>query len=231
MKKKSKRTALPPPCPGNPEDYVLVRTKEGPHWRKKRGSEKEAVLNTQWQESSDSTVVFSHAARRIKNKLSDFLRGLATGRFLARIGGLLKKAYKQSGEISFSLLHEYEMQPYQTLSELLRGGYTVIEKDRQLIVTLPVDATAVNRLNSLVTAWYFEIILLYGDPLTDNGLKLDSEISPLYDFSQKDGMNCTLTLDIPGKAPWMLLLKVSCHEGDGLAKHSRHYGMKVVRAV
>ena len=229
MKKKNRRSALPPPPPANAHEYILVKSKEGPHWRKRRGSNKEATLNRAWQQSADSTVLFSHAARRIKNKLSDFLRGLETGRFLARVGGLLKKAYKPSGEISFSLLQDYELQPYRPLGDLLSGGYMVEEKDQQLIVTLPVDATAVKRLSSLITAFYFEIILLYGDPLIDNGLKLENEISPLYNFTQKDGVKCTLALDIPNKTPWMLLLKVSCHEDDSLALHCRHYGMKVIR--
>jgi hypothetical protein len=229
MKKKNKRSALPPPPPANASEYILVKSKEGPHWRKIRGSNKEATLNTAWQQSADSTVIFSHAARRIKNKLSDFLRGLETGRFLARVGGRLKKAYTASGKISFSLLEDYELQPYRTLSELLCGGYRVDEENQRLIVTAPVDATAVKQLSSLVTAFYIEIILLYGDPLIDNSLKLESEISPLYNFKQKVGAKCTLAIDIPKKTPWMLLLKVSCHEGDSLALHCRHYGMKVIK--
>jgi hypothetical protein len=39
-----------------------------------------------------------------------------------------------------------------------------------------------------------------------------------------------LRLKIPvRKVPWMVLLKVSCMEGNELAVHPRHYGMKVVK--
>jgi hypothetical protein len=105
-----------------------------------------------------------------------------------------------------------------------------LDEDHRLIVTIPVDAHTVKKLSTLVTAYYFELILLYGDPSLTNGLRIDSDTSPLYSLNRKEATVCRLSLDLPHKkVPWMLILKISCHEGDSLALHCRHYGMKVIR--
>lgn len=74
----------------------------------------------------------------------------------------------------------------------------------------------------------FEAILLWGQPDKAKGLKAESDTSPLYGFGEKK-LECKLTITLPiQKLPWMLMLKLSCHERNKPANASRNYGMKVV---
>jgi hypothetical protein len=62
-------------------------------------------------------------------------------------------------------------------------------------------------------------------------LRVDSVASPLYVIGAEGEDVCTLSVDLPqADVPWMVLLKVSCLEGNELAAHPRHYGMRVVKA-
>jgi hypothetical protein len=230
MPTKKRRNDPAPDPPANAEGYVLVRTKEGPYWRKKRGTTIPASLNKSYQQSADTTALASPAAKRIRDRLEEFLKGLDTGRFIANVSGKLRKVYHQKGEFNFSLLEGYELQPYHPLSNLLQGHCYVRTDNNILTISIPVDEDTVKQQNKIVSGFYFEAILLYGDPGKNKGLKLESEISPLYTFNEKTNTECLLRLSLPvKKTPWMALLKVSCLEGNTLASHPRHYGMKVVK--
>jgi hypothetical protein len=83
--------------------------------------------------------------------------------------------------------------------------------------------------SGLVTDYYFEAILLYGDVTKENGLRIDSVISPLYPFKKTPETTCVLTLQLSGTTfPWMVLLKASCQEKDQPSVHYKHFGMQVV---
>ncbi|MDP4264472.1 MAG: hypothetical protein Q8941_18225 [Bacteroidota bacterium] len=226
-----KRRYRPEPAPpADAESYILVKSKEGPYWRRKRGSLTKAKLNKGYQKSANATSIVSPAAKRIRDKLDEFLINLQTGRFIANVSGKLRKIFNKTGELDFSLLNGYELQPYFPLSSLFTSRYHVSEKNNELTVHILLHKNAVKRLNSLVTGYYFEVVLLSGDPGKPKGLRTDSEISPLYGFGEKRETECRLSLALPAKkVPWMLLLKVSCLEDNALAHHPRHYGMKVIK--
>jgi len=87
----------------------------------------------------------------------------------------------------------------------------------------------VERHNGIVTDYYFELILLWGDAGSDKGLRVEEADSPVYRIEEDYGTECRLSLVLPPEGqPWMALLKVSCIEGRELAMASRNYGMKVI---
>jgi len=227
-KRRRYRTATPPPADGH--RYVLVRTKEGPYWRKKRGTVKKAELNEVFQRNAEATSLASPVAKRIKGKLEEFFNGLDTGRFIANISAKLKKTYLTTGAWNFSLLEGYDLQPDHPLTELFRGNYYIIKNKDELTIRIPIDKEIVKRHNKLVTDYYFGSIILYGDPSKKNDLLIESETSKLYPATGKFKTECNLSLSLPAKkTPWMILLKLSCLEGNTPAAHPRHYGMKVVK--
>ena len=82
-------------------------------------------------------------------------------------------------------------------------------------------------MNNLVTDYYFELILLYGDAGKENGLRTESEDSDVYEIKKDNTPDCKLRMVLP-EQPWIALLKVNCIEGNELAGSPKLYGMKVV---
>jgi hypothetical protein len=217
----------PPPSPDG--QYVWVKTKEGSFWRKKRGSYRRAVLNEAYQRSSEATKICSPAASRIVRRLHPYLTGLQTGRLTVRICGRLRKALNEKGRLCFSYLKGLDMQQEYPLEKLLKVGVRVEQDARELRVSVPVNVYTVKRHSEAVSAYYFELILLWGDAGNDKGLWVDVVDSVVYRIGEDYGRECRLSLVLPPEGEtWVVLLKVSCIEGKDLAMAPRNYGMKVL---
>jgi hypothetical protein len=88
----------------------------------------------------------------------------------------------------------------------------------------------VKKHSGLATGYYLEAILLYGDPAETNTLRVDSVESRLYSFEEEARViDCNLSLQLPEKELWMVLLKVSCVLDREIAGTSKYHGMKVVK--
>jgi hypothetical protein len=219
-----------PPCP-DPATYILVKTKEGNFWRRKRGTVTKAALNTAFKANSRAQQVVMPAASRILRKLEPHTRSLSMGRITIKMAGKLLKKYKEKGYIHFAALEGMELQEEYPLDRLLQADYSIKEKNGELIITIDLKKGMVKPQNALVTEYYFEAIVLYGNALKEKGLRIHSVESPLFSFRKKTVTICELRIDMPpaGK-PWLLLLKVNCLEGNELAHHHKNYAMKVVKA-
>lgn len=216
-----------PPCP-DPEKYILVRTREGCFWRRKRGTVKEAHLNRVFAQNVTNTKLASPAAKRVVLKLSSLLYDLNPGRLNARLSGLFIKAINQKGYPDLSFLKHFEFST-PGLDKLFFEQITVIRTDYDVTISFPVNEYSVARHNKLVKDFYFEAILLSGDTTIDHGLHADSTVSQLYSFEDKHKYECRLSIELPSNAvPWILMLKVTCQEEDSPSANARHYGMKVV---
>lgn len=226
---KRKKKGIIPLCPGNTEEYLLVNTREGYYWRKKRGTIKPAKLNAAFKNNAKLTGILSPVTSAIREKLSPFLEYMDTGRFLANVSGRLKKAYNQTGKLSFLGLTDYDLQPYYPFEKLFRGSYKVHVNKSELSIEILLRENIVKALTKMVTGYYFEAILLYGDPAKQNSLRIDSEVSPVYNIHSTTDTVCRLSLLLPAKkTSYMVLLKLSCMNGKTPAYHASQYGMKVV---
>lgn len=216
-----------PPCP-DPERYILVNSKEGAHWRRKRGTVTEARLNAVFTKNVDNSKVASPAAKRMVQKLRPFLSELNTGRLTAKLAGALIKAINQHGYADFSFLNGFDFQ-HPHLDKLLYAQITINRNGNDFTISIPLAPYYIEPKNALVTDYYFEAILLYGDVTIDNGLRIDSSISPLYAFESTVRTTCVLTLQLPTTSfPWMIILKLSCQEENRPSVHPNHFGMKVI---
>lgn len=195
----------------------------------KRGSHRPASLNEAYQQTSNAMKISAPAASRIVRRLQSYLNRLETGRLTVRISGKLRKALNEKGRLCFTYLKDLDIQPQHTMERLLKAPVRVEQDEQELRVHIPVNAHTIKRHNEIVSAYYFELILLWGDAGSDNGLRVEEIDSPVYRIEEDYGTECRLSLVLPPEEqPWMALLKVSCIEGRELAKASRMYGMKVV---
>lgn len=223
----SKKKKLLPPCP-DPDKYILVNTKEGPHWRKKRGTVKEAKLNTVFAKNVSNSKVASPAAKRIVQKLRPFMQELNTGRLTAKVAGALIQAINEHGKPDFSFMDLLDIHD-PSLDKLLYVRVTVNGHKGEIKITIPIGPCTLLPKNKQATDYYFEAILLLGDVTKDNGLRIDSVISPLYPIKSSMESTCELSLQLPVTShPWMVLLKASCQELNRPSRNYNDFGMKVV---
>ena len=217
-----------PPCPGDMDDYVWVESKYRPHWRRKRGRVKKAVLNTGFEKSSDATAIVSPASKRVRQALAPFLRNIATGPLHIRICNAFRRSLKEKGKLMLPYLDGLEMQRDYPLGGMLVCDYRVTFTRNNVRIEIPIYNGSVRASNSLVTHYYFEAVLLYGDTGTEKGLQTDATISPLYLIHGTAEEKCALELPLPEGDDFCVLLKISLLEGNQLAAHTKHYRMKVV---
>lgn len=216
-----------PPCPGNPEDYTFVKSKERYHWRKKRGTVKPAVLNAAFQANADATKILSPVAKMVMGALKAYLNGITTGRLNARIGKALRKSLKEKGEMRLYYLKGIELQRDHPLDGLLCTGYTLRRDKENIFIDIPISAMTIKPLNRLVSHYYFEAVLLCGS-VQQEAFRTESVESALYDIKSEEKALCTLQLSLPEEEDWCLLMKITSLEGNEMAAHTKHYRMKVV---
>jgi hypothetical protein len=216
-----------PPCPGDPTKYIWVQTREGGHWQQKRGTVKPAKLNEQFAASAAQIKITAPAASRMVRMLRRNLAGLDTGRITSRLSGRLRKALNESGTLHYAYLKDFDLQPRHQLQSLLDAPYKAVVQDNELVVTIPIDKYTVNQHSKLVTNYYFELVMLSGNPSNDYGVRVVEEASEVFPIKSARKEGCTLRLPIPDEQ-WVAFLKVSCIEENEMAAAPRNYGMKVV---
>ena len=222
-----KRTIDIPPCP-DPLSYVLVQTKEGSFWRRKRGLGTKGVqLNHSFKISAEGMALTAPSAKRIVGKLKPFLDGLITGRITVRISGKLRKQYNKTGTIDYAYLVNMDLQPDYPLKKLLLAPVSVTVNKDVLNISVPVDYATIKKNSSLVTHYFFEVILISGDCTVNEGLRIESESSDVYPVAVEGQHTCSFSLALPDRS-WFAVLKLSCIEGNEMAASPKNYGLKIV---
>jgi len=214
----------------DPENYVWIDTKEGGHWRRKRGTIKPATLNSSFRKNADTTQITNAAARQMVLRLEPFLKGLEAGRITVRIAGRLKKALVKNNRIDFSFFYGFDVQKDYTLKDLAPRVYSTSTGKNEVSIEIAIHKKTIQTLQRGATGYYFEAIWLYGDPTEDNGLRVDSISSPLFPVGDPTETTCKLAVPLPDKRPYLIFLKASCLEGNALASHPSFYGMQVISA-
>lgn len=230
MSPKRKRLSTKPGPNPDPERYILVRTKERWYWRLKRGLGGPAPLNDSFRRNADTTSACNRAAKRIVDRLKATTGGLKTGRIGVRFSGRLKKALNRLGRMDYHFFEGYDLQDAYPMNKLLNAPCRVAARQEGVELSIRIAKHTLKRKSALVSHYYFEAVLVWGDPGVEGGLRVDSVTSALYPIGAEEQDLCLLSLDLPQRGvPWMVLLKVSCLEGDELAVHPRHYGMRVIK--
>jgi hypothetical protein len=214
-----------PPCP-DPELYIAVHTIEGWHWRRRRSKQKTAAVNASFHKNKELTKVCGPAAKRIRQALAPHLRGLKPGRIQNRFKNLLCTGCKAS-QFSYAPFKNIEIQKPWPLDALLKSQISVTQEQGMVLVQVPIAPDLVHRHETLVSDFYLDLVLVSGDPFTGELLDTANSTSPLYFYDNLPSTTCTLQLQLL-EGPWMLLLKLSSLEGNQVAHHWKHYGMKVV---
>jgi hypothetical protein len=226
-KKRKKRNVIP--LREDPNKTKLVKKESGWYLRAPRGSIKKAVLNNVLEKNSKAWEITNPATKRITAQLEPYTRCFRGNYLHQRLNGFITKTYNEKGGIDFLNLKGFEIHNDYPLNGLLLSSFTIQQHDDLIEILVPVKKESVKRNNTLVTDFYFEGILLYGNALKENGLKTAYVLSEPYGFDNTVQGTCKLNLRLPAKKqPWMLLLKVSCLEGNEMAAHQKHYAMKVV---
>lgn len=206
-----------------------MHTKEGSFWRRKRGSIKPAALNNAFKTTANNATITGPIAKRICQKMQPFTDGLDTGRQTIAIINLLNKSMAKNAAVDYSFFTNYEFQKRHPLDELLEASYKLTVKKEMFCVEIDLSFEPMKRHNKTATHYYFELIILYGNPMKENNLRVETEQSLLYSFTETYDAKCSLSLQMPKQKPWMLVLKASCMEDDLPAHHPKYYGMKVVK--
>jgi hypothetical protein len=218
--------------------FIDVHTKNGWCRRRRRGTVKPAKLNESFQKNKELTALCSPAAKRIVMKLMPWMEWIDPGYLIARMSGRLKKAYNQNGKVDFSLMKGLDMQSVHTLDKLV-SNYSIknirgeVEISIPIIHNLPLKA----KRDRLTTNYIYELVVLMGDPLKQNGLRVEGSESRMYKYGERD-KECKLSVVLPvKKQPWMALLKLTSYEKRNpngpddvllLAKSHNVHGMRVV---
>ncbi len=213
----------------DPEKYDWVNSKEGGYPRRKKGTVKPVTLNNVLRFNAAVSRPTNEAAKRVLSKLYPFLQYLMLGRTVVKIAGAFKKSLAQSEHMDYSFLQGLDFQPDYTLQDIVNELLRIVEKDGVLYVDFPAGTAFVKKHSSLPTGYYVELILLHGDPAQENALRVDSVESRLFSFEETGYVECKLSMLLPEKEPWMVLVKVSCMMGRGMATTGKYYALKVIR--
>jgi hypothetical protein len=225
-RKKSKRRKGDIPHCSDPDNHVLVETRKSVFWRKRR---RRGKLNEAFATNVDLSRISGPAGRQIVKKLKPAMKGIDAGRITLRISNALRKFLKEKKQLSLSALEGMEMQRDHLLHQLLLAPYEIIVEGQTCRIRIGIEEGCVKKQNTLATNFYFEGLILYGDVTKEGGLKLDIVESKLYAFGLVPTEVCELSLPLPDEdQSWIVLLKVSCLEGNEMAVHPKHYGMKVI---
>ncbi len=214
-----------PPCP-DPGQYILVQTREGMYWRRKRGSVKKAELNEAMQQAAAMLKQCAAMSRRIRTRLREYFSRMETGRLHQRVWTRLRRQLKETGRAGLQSLEGLEIQQRFPLDRLLTACYSVTVKDGTVEVRIPINENTIKQNSGIVSGYFFQLIMVYGECNEEYGLKVEEETSEVYDIGQQN-TDCRMLMVLPEKE-WMVVLKVSCIEGKEVAKAARNYGMKVV---
>jgi hypothetical protein len=223
------RKIEPDPIIPSSRELIQVRTHEGSFLRRKRGTLRPAKLNESLSNNVSHAKVAGPSATKLVAKLRQYLVNMKPGRITLHIRNRFVKTLNQKGKMDYSQFGGFEIQEKYPLDKMLLE-YKVIEKDNEFKLTIPINQFTIRSASKFVTNYYFELILLHGDPAKEKSLKIESTTSDLYPIIANPKKTlCTLTATLPStKNPWMVFLKLNCHEGDQMALHPRHYPMRVV---
>src|SRR5438270_11989504 len=108
--------ALPPDL----KKYVLVKSKEGWHWRVRRGWDNPNVrINSTLQQQANLTKISGPAAVKLREALQIVLAGLNCGRLTLKLSGVIRKGLKKGNWPDDVLLKKLDFQPRYPFTKVM----------------------------------------------------------------------------------------------------------------
>ncbi len=211
----------------DPEKYQIIKTREGWYLKRRRGTVKPATINE---------TLRLHAASNCGAETKEVFRALKPfiprlyGRLQVYFAMRLKKAKLETGRADYRYCEGYEINRLHPLQDIYLENISITEKKGMLYFDLPVSGDGIRKKNNLVTDFYFEAILINGDPAVPGSLRSESDRSELISYNNIPNKKVQLNLILPAKdIPYLVILKFGCMEGRQHAAHGKHYGVKVVK--
>ena len=99
--------------------------------------------------------------------------------------------------VGYSFFEDYDFQKRFPLDKLLEAGYRFSLKNDMLCVEIDLSFEPLKRHNKIATHYYFELILLHGNPAKENMLRVETDQSLLYSFTETYDSKCSMSLQIP----------------------------------
>ncbi|MEO6405379.1 MAG: hypothetical protein ABIY51_11085 [Ferruginibacter sp.] len=213
----------------NPDINIYEDVHSAAGWYRRKKRSKGTAVNHVLKHNAKNKKPALAAADRILAKLNEWTRGLQLHNVRMTMSGRLIKRLNETEDVDYKYMPDIEIQPYKPLSALLKSPYRVDLEKEQVVITIDLTGRNIELKNSIATDYFFDAIILWGDPMKEKSLRVNDVESKLYAIKSKEDETCVLSLDLPvKKEPWLVLLKVSCLEGNEYAINARHYGMKVV---
>ena len=209
----------------DPSKYEDIHTNAGWYRRKKKA--RGSIVNAIFKKNAANLPHTLAAADYILSLLEPWLLGLELWTLRMKLSGALLKSINQS-KSSFTFMKGIDIQPYRKMQSLLHAKYSSSFKNDQIITTIELNSKTIDLHNSIATDFYFDAIILSGDPFKQD-IKIDSAESMVYPIENTPTVKCEIMLNLSeNKVARMVLLKVSCIEGNEFARSARHYAMKVI---
>jgi hypothetical protein len=218
--------------PFDPNEKEVVRTSGGWYYlRTKKPKGENAILNPTFRKNKNSLQTCSPAAVSIRRKLDPWLQHLTYGHTHRIILGALMKSYKANGgkKVDYDAFLHLDLFEKYTLERLVGVPYKLNLKKNSVEIIIPIKENTVRRQNKVVNNYFFELILISGDPLKERSLRVEDVGSELYPYDKAAKEPCVLEMVLPTKkAPWMCILRVNSTEYKLRAAHMKNYAMYVV---
>ena len=231
-----------PPCP-DPDLFIAVKRKDGTFfWRRKRGSVTEAVLNPVLAAVAKNKKSTMAAAARVVQALEPFIcnryedtKYAAYKRNDQRFSGLFTRSILTNGKMDWSFFNGFDINPNCPFEKIMPGNRHQLTMNKNTAtVMIPMSDNMVEKLrNRATTHFYFELILISGNPAKENSLRSENDKSDYYAFTPyvrfnvKPQQYCELSIVMPEKKPYILILKVATTE-QHYYLGPNHEGLKVI---
>lgn len=214
-----------PPCPGDPQNYTLVNRNGYYYWRLKRGTIKPATLNPVFRVKSIAMSQLSPVIKLLRQYLIPVFHPISAGSLQPSLFKWLQQPWIDSNMISFTNMNGVDFNPKNPLASSLRANHRCMVTDEAISLTVFADPLALKPKNGIVTEFVLEAILLWRD---GDGFQIDTQQSAIYPIREGIIADSVFEFLRPINAPWMLMLKLLCFEGNKFACHYKHYALKVV---
>lgn len=229
MPMKKKFNGKIPPCP-DPNLFTLVKSKYGYYWRRNRGTVKPAVLNDVLQKSAAITATANRASKQVMDLLAVYTQRMSLGTASSRISGAFKKSYLEKGKIDFSYLPGIQFQEDYRIDRLYSGMVTSAIEKGTIHIRVGYGQATIKQHIKRNECYQFTAIMLYGDPMKERGIKIETDETPIFYFKDHPVHEyCYLSLILPAKKrPWIVLIHLACKMEKRIYAGSKYHAMWVV---